>query len=101
VSSAPETALVLQTLAGSPELGAAALRAGLARLRGLQQADGGFAHSQGEPSDLMTSAEVLLAAGALASSADVDALRVSVAAFLTGAVNADGGFPCGPTSPPT
>lgn len=93
VADALDTALALRALVGTRALGATDLLASIGRLTALARSDGGFAQAAGEPSDLATSAEALLALGVIGTVTNVDAARDRTAAFLMSTRNGDGGFP--------
>ncbi len=92
-SEALDTALAVRALLeGAPAATPAALTA-FARLRSLQNADGGFSRVPGEPSDLPTTAEVLLGLSTLATIVVTAVEQGEAATFLLSRQNADGGFP--------
>ncbi len=93
VADALDTALALRALVGSGALTNTGLLKAIARLSALQDASGGFSQATGEPADLGTSAEVLLAVSAIGLHTNVDILRDRTAAFLNSGAHADGGFP--------
>jgi hypothetical protein len=95
-SSVVETALALRTLAGSATLTGKAIAAGVARLAAFSNGDGGYGQAEGEPSDLATSAEVLLAFSELSTVTNVEAYKSAVGGFLSANINPDGGFPARP-----
>jgi hypothetical protein len=95
-SSVVETALALRGLAGSTALSGKAISAGVTRLAAFSNADGGYAHTRGEPSDLATSAEALLAFNELSTVTNVEAYKSAVGGFLSAHINPDGGFPARP-----
>lgn len=87
-----DTALAIRALLGTAALSSNDLVAAVNRLGLLQNADGGFARSDGEPSNLATSAEVLLTLNAVSRVASVETLRQPLVTFLLATQRVDGGF---------
>jgi len=100
VSDGLDTALATRALLRTSAFTAARFAAMLPRLRALQGPDGGFAQAAGEPPDVATTAEALVALTRVGEVADVSAERAAAAGFLIAAVNFDGGwgsYPGGPS----
>jgi hypothetical protein len=93
VSDALDTSLALRGLLAAGPVSAEVIVSALSRLEVLQSPDGGFAHAAGEPSDLMTTAEVLHTIALLGELTDVSAVIGEAVAFLMAVQSPDGGFP--------